>query len=238
MKHIAIITSALILLASHATAEFSGRMDCKVKSNKIMEIEEGIPKEYTHFKDSFVVGDKLTLTYGFKGQVSDSVIFFHIEDNTRGTKNYLLYEQIKGDGVEVWRNDESKKAGFNATFNRLTVTPDKITSTSSFLSNINLERYYKNDWQGLISRTSSYPEIHIYTLDCRHKKDELDNMFQQLSIESIIQKLVADKSKKNEEKDDLARSAKIELYELRTEELTKQLDEAKKRIAELEVAQE
>ena len=61
MRGLLLAIIVLMLSAGAIVAEnFTGRMDCKVKSNKTIEIVEGLPEEYTHFTDQFVVGDKLS----------------------------------------------------------------------------------------------------------------------------------------------------------------------------------
>ena len=41
-----------------------GSMSCKVKSNSITILEDGIPKSYSSYTGRFKVGDLMTLTYG------------------------------------------------------------------------------------------------------------------------------------------------------------------------------
>lgn len=43
----------MITLTSHAMANIEGTMPCKVKSQNIMQSEEGIPAEFSYVTDQF-----------------------------------------------------------------------------------------------------------------------------------------------------------------------------------------
>ena len=51
---------------------------------------------------------------------------------------------------------------------------------------IMLNRYYKNDWDGLVYYKGVNDFLHVFTIDCRHIIDNLD---------SVIAALLDDKSK-------------------------------------------
>ena len=64
MSYVTTITVFLIMLSNQLSANnWEGQMDCKVKTNPVILIEEGIGKEFTGFSDSFSTGDELRLTY-------------------------------------------------------------------------------------------------------------------------------------------------------------------------------
>ena len=41
---------------------------------------------------------------------------------------------------------------------------------------LNLERSYINNWEGLIFLSISGNQLQAYIIDCRHTKDQLDDM--------------------------------------------------------------
>jgi len=249
MKHITIITSALMLLASHASAtEFEGRMECKVKSNKVMEIEEGVANEYTGFTDGFVVGDTLILTYGKEGEERTDSLFLRIKNNVSIVPDFMTFIHIGQENVRFWIDDENNGAGFSSKFSdRLYITPDKVSGSWGHSDHVQLDRYYKNDWQGMVTKNHD-SKVHFFTLDGRHKKDELEQMIQYVSKRNdwdIITKGINEekaivRAKIHEQLKEEAEKAQnvIQLYSLQKQALAKQVDEAKKRIAELEAAQE
>ena len=75
-------------------------------------------------------------------------------------------------------------------------------------------------------------------MDCRHTNDQLHKMLNVLEntkrSQDLKERQIKARAKIQEQRDEEI----IELYELQKEALAKQLDEAKKRIAELEVREE
>ena len=189
MKYIIFITSALMLLASYASAtEFEGRMDCKVKTMRVTQIEEGIGREFSGFTDKLKVGDNVSLNYEF---LSDKVVF-QLKDSSRGEDYWDLDIKKYSDGVKYYATDEPLGVGIQVGDAQHYFSQDNIHSKGFHFANtetdftlidgkISLKRYYKNDWQGLYF--SHYRlQIKVFTLDCRHTKDKLDQMIQNLRI--------------------------------------------------------
>ena len=235
MKYLTIITSTLMLLASHASAtEFEGRMECKVKSNKVMEIEEGVAKEYTGFTDGFVVGDTLILTYGKDEKERTDSLFLRIKNNVSIVPDFFIFIHIAQENIRFWTDDETNGAGLSSILDRLYITPDTVSGTWSGSQHVKLNRYYKNDWQGMVTKNYG-SKVHVFTLNCRHKKDELEQMIQYVSRQSLVSEQAA-LIKAIEEVagsglTKLQKEAVISVRKLR-------LDKLNKRIAELEAAQE
>ncbi len=249
MKHLTIITSALILLSSHAFADFTGGMDCKVKSSKVMSIEEGIPREFTGFGNRFDVGDTLTLTYGSEREI----VFLDVKDRSRDNRYVWISAKLDIGVVSTWQSSYTDSVGFSGPLQSLTLNPDKIEASSSLQYRIYFHRYYKNDWEGIfIWKIPHFQKVQVATLDCGHTDDQLDKMLNALEREATIQdfkeRQIKARAKIQEQLDDKQVSLlkakvksskeKLELFRLQKQALAKQLDEAKKRIAELEAAQE
>jgi hypothetical protein len=183
------ITSALMLLASHASAtEFEGRMDCKVKTMRVTQIKEGIGEEFSGFRDSLKAGDSVSLNYEF---LEDKVIF-QLRDSSRGNDYWDLYIKKYSDGVDYYATDNALGVGIQEGDSQHFFSQDNIHSKGFHFTNmktsfnvvdgkIALKRYYKNDWQGLYFSHSGL-QIIVFTLDCRHTKDKLDQMIQNLRI--------------------------------------------------------
>ena len=281
MKHIMIITSALMLLASHASAEsdslvealdkllaggnaltkrlqdteaaISGKMDCKVKSIKVMQIEEGLPKEFDSAIawGGFDVGDKLDLAYlHLRGQF---VLF--IEDTSRNMMP--LQMMMATTGVSAAETTAEiiplPTNGFTikGTRDKVFFHPDYIHAVKTtsldlpqppFKSFLRLQRYYKNDWQGIVTTTNPLSTL-IYTLDCRHTVDELDKLLTILEETKQSQEIDAAYAKQIQDQEERQAKARDSIYQKQLEEaqtmlLEDALNAANKRIAELEAAQE
>lgn len=183
-----------MLLACYASAEqFTGRMDCKVKTMRVTQIEEGIGKEATGFKDGLEVGDNVSLTYQF---LSDKVVF-QLRDSLRGKDYWDINIAKYSDGVEYYATkhygtDDPLGVSIRYGSKGHYFSEDNIHSAGFHFTNvdthfsvvdgkISLKRYYKNDWQGLYFSYYSF-QITVFTLDCRHTKDKLDQMIQNLRI--------------------------------------------------------
>ena len=172
MRGLLLAIIVLMLSAGAIVAEnLAGRMDCKVKSNKIIEIVEGLPEEYSHFTDQFVVGDKLSFHYSLE----DRNFSFNLEDKIR---------RKDVSRIEVYRhNIESlhhtgADAGVSSATSRLEFNPNFLYGTGIFNSSLHFTRYYKSDWQGLVARTTGLQQHQTFTLDCRHSVDRIDEIIE------------------------------------------------------------
>ena len=252
MKHIAIITSALMLLVPHASAQsdsevnvLAGNMSCKVKSNKVIEIEEGIVKEYDGWTDGFKEGDNLALQYDhINGRFG-----LLIEDKIRNSNPFAMALSTESDNVGIitsFKNSYAVRKPFGIEIffstdliyarNGKYIDPSKSLEPPQ-TSSLQLKRYYKNDWQGIVT-VANYFFTSVYTLDCRHTDDQLDK---KLSVLDRAKRIYYAKERQTKAKANIQKQRDeeiIELYRWQKEALAKQLDEANKRIADLEAAQE
>ena len=131
-----------------------------------------------------------------------------------------------------------------------------------------LHRYYKNDWQAIISDQNDVNGRQVFTLDCRNTNDKLDALksafkkyFKEWQKEKdlkteeakaekyICKEAIEGWDKTNDEllckeaiegweEDKLVNEALQELHLWELDRLNEKLNAAKKRIAELEAAQE
>ena len=192
MKHITILLAFLMTLSTQAGADIlNGQMDCKVKTNRITEVSDGIGTEYTGFTDAFVVGDTLRFSYGYflnKSTISIRDINKNFDvwkmeiAHSGGSDNRIVSNKNEtGAGIREGHSDGN-------FFN-----PDSIGSEGFHIvgnrivdGEIRLKRYYKNDWDGLVYYKGVNDFLHVFTIDCRHIIDNLD---------SVIAALLDDKSK-------------------------------------------
>ena len=192
MKHITILLAFLMTLSTQAGADIlNGKMDCKVKTNRITVVSDGIGTEYPAFKDAFVVGDTLRFSYGYflnKSTISMRDINRNFDvwkmeiAHSEGYDNRIVSNNTEtGAGIQRENSDENF------------FHPDHIRSEGTHMvdnrildGKISLNRYYKNDWDGLVYYKETFGALHVFTIDCRHIIDNLD---------SVIVALLDDKSK-------------------------------------------
>ena len=184
MKHITLILAFIMMLPSYASADLYGSMDCKIKSNDFIIIDEGKPSRIENMKDGLFVGNMLTLTYTtFLDVFTLSLSDF---EKTTVPARYLTTLGYNEYGInkenEMWG---ISGGGFGIIASggeyQIYIGPDNISSNAMGTLNglpstehLNMNRYYKNDWQGMVVRTNGLM-THIYTLDCRHNYDQLDD---------------------------------------------------------------
>ncbi len=178
-----IILSAILLLILPIQVwsedELKGSFTCKVKSQKIMAIEEGIPKEYSGIKDGVKIGDTLILGYSYikfsktfkldpKPFLSSFISAFLV--NARELQGKTIYFSDKN----ISLNDEFRHGRI------MSLNDDKIQIQDSRLV-LTLIRYYKNDWSAMFVDTT-WPEKQtwIMGLNCRHTTDKFDEIFAHL----------------------------------------------------------
>ena len=107
--------------------------------------------------------------------------------------NYVFENQMRFDNLRdedkgkfmILNRGEFKKPDFeNLTGMILAYDGDKIASGVSSdkisiyggIGDIFLERYYKNDWEGMVVYEANYEHLHVFTLDCRNIIDQLDKI--------------------------------------------------------------
>ena len=187
MNQITIILAFLMTIGSQAMA-INGQMDCKVKTNRITTISEGIGTEYTGYQDDFVVGDTLNLFYEF---VNDELTV-KIRDSKRRSNlwnNTVTY--IAGSDSKFHSQEDGSAAGLSRANNSNSLGQDTIRSRGLHFimtdgdmkaadGQVNLNRYYKNDWDGIIYYSGRLRAVHVVTIDCRHIRDQLDNIISAL----------------------------------------------------------
>ncbi len=167
-----ILISALLFSFNGWTNE-QGLMRCEIKSMGLETIEDGKPKSYTHYEDSEKVGDTLHFTYlindikalvmSLKDPREENPIIWGAWGFPDLERNYLSSFNYESDWEE-------------GTFGKNFIMID------TFGTEVRLYRYYKSDWQGIFSRRLLEPNgIYYFTLDCRHSKDLIDEVYETIS---------------------------------------------------------
>ena len=183
------VLAFLMTIGTQAVA-INGRMNCKVKTNSVVEVLEGIGKEYAGFKDGFKVGDDLALSYS----IIEKEVVVSLEDTQRSKYLWNNKIQIDADGAE-FSDFENGYVGIKNATSRNDFGQEYITSdgfhvifhdnqtVSTIDGRVVLNRYYKNDWQGLVF-IYNFEALQVFTLDCRHRLDQLDKIITHLRIAS------------------------------------------------------
>ncbi len=173
---IAVLISATF---SAATAEaVEGSMDCTVTSRQLTYVENGKVIKYSGIEGTFVVGDKLRLFYG--QDVGSAYV--KLVDMRRDKLSYSAnlkvkdinaYSSFTGENtVVIYTPERSSGENFN-------LGPDYLISKGFARGSLAFYRYYKSDWQGMLSffkPPSSYGNdiySEVVTFDCRTLDDKI-----------------------------------------------------------------
>ena len=186
MKHITILLAFLMTLSTQANANnLRGEMVCKVKTNSLTTISDGIGSEYKQLKNRFVVGDELLFLYEF----NNNKLSVKLRD---GIRNLNYWDMTLDGGTGAAHNGQ----GMMTSTSDHWFTKDSIESRGSHIiedengneddwryadGKVRLRRYYKNDWDGIIYYHPMNRALHVFTIDCRHTTDQLDQLLVALS---------------------------------------------------------
>lgn len=169
MKTVKILFTTLGLLCissgiSFAQSQVQFRLSCKVMDNIIIEAEEGRSKRYSHYNDQFVVGDTLVVLAELS---PNDRLWVRLRDPLRD--EVIVGTSHEADAIMFWNEMDYLSASNVGGSNDFGIEGnDAILIENSFPNNerLKLKRYYKDDWQGLLSNTSEL-QAQVAVLDCR-----------------------------------------------------------------------
>lgn len=173
-----IVILIFLLPALQALAEVSGSLSCKVKSNKVIVVSEGITTEYKGYTDDFNVGDELIFEYLAQlNDRGDGWLRCSLKDNQRGSIH--LREDLffgEHDHNYLYSHPDKIEAGNYVT--KVIISEDHFLCRG-LNEHLVLNRYYKSDYEGIaVSKPSLYGlRAQVVTFDCR-------------TIENNIQKVI------------------------------------------------
>jgi hypothetical protein len=174
MKNILIVILFFAISASTYSKEAEeGKMVCKVKSNYVVSIDEGIPSVYSGIKNSFSKGDDLVFSFAvsewgsveLKLKYKNKTLLYNISDVDRAEFDIIYDDGFSFSGFPVIHAFRSNWINLKG----MVETPE-----------LYLKRYYKGDWSGFYTRT--------LLLDCRQSSDKVDDFINK--VIEIRKKLV------------------------------------------------
>ena len=164
---------AFILMASACLAEdIAGTFKCNVIDVSLTTIEEGKVSKYSGYRNGMQKGHTFYFDYKYNPTLNSISL--------KGRSNEFRTRSGAYD-VFVKRSDALKEDlsdTFGTKNNDIFFGPNDV-SAKFLAANLNLNRYYKNDWQGLYVETPMN-SILVAGLDCRHIKDKIDKIVSKL----------------------------------------------------------
>jgi hypothetical protein len=183
IKKTLLAVSALLIFTSSSQSkeiEIEGEMICTVKSNYVVEINEGKTKTYSGVEGSFSKGDDLIFKF-FTDEFGIAYIKLLYKDKVLGSNSIYSKAQYFGEKVEL--TDNGFRYGTVGTRRYINSFSGNYIAFNLYpLSGgreFRIERYYKGDWSGIISGRF-FPAKgglgeKVATLDCRQSSDRVDD---------------------------------------------------------------
>ena len=168
-------------------------INCEIVDQIVMDMEDGKPKRYGSIKDSFKVGDNFPIEVNFQSVNSEVLNYYSLTFYSRRHKllNKESFRVFKEDVVrssvsqsidtdeESARINKALKDHYVETFGQPFFEYPVATIGSEIIiltgQNIDLTRYYKNDWQ-LKYTYSGMEQSHIILGNCMGVSPEYDEI--------------------------------------------------------------
>lgn len=170
MRYLGCLWLCLVSWISHADdSEIFGSMACEVKSSSIIEIKDGIAKQYGGISGRFGVGDTLSLDYKLINMrlVADLIDKKRDHIEMSFTVNIRDMVSFREDISIAIFDSGDVSATFGLNYLRFNLLANELM----------LHRYYKDDWNG--HATVYYGDgLHVYTVDCKHSQESVDMIFE------------------------------------------------------------
>ncbi len=181
-----ILISALLFSFDGRAEDISGTMICTIKDQMILEMKDGVSKRYSG-DGRFKVGDNLTFEYRINEYTESSELeislgkakkeenlFWNYYDTatTRKIESIESFDVFIPERIFVYTNDRR--------VNSVSLSNDEIDAEMDTIQRLILNRYYKNDWNGIFTMTLTVGSVYSASLDCRQGVNQYDELLEAL----------------------------------------------------------
>ncbi|MCZ0812626.1 MAG: hypothetical protein ACQEVT_08345 [Pseudomonadota bacterium] len=173
---ISVVAICLVVapLAAEPKDEIKGGMACKITSEATVISNEGKPVEGQVFSDGVLPDSTIQLKY------RETRLGFSV--NLEGAYGeHLMYAGYLYEFPDrLSPSITSKEINFTSSYTHVSFDPERIR-VGAQAHELYLERYYKGDWHGTLSRSYMFDRegglaAQIATLDCRTTLDAIDDV--------------------------------------------------------------
>ena len=156
---IGLLTYSSVGWSSQYETNLVSKFFCKVKSSHIHVVKDGIPKDYTGYENGPKVGDEVWITVQYHKPVRpvQSVIDVTVvyPPTGEGLHGFSIYRST----LDLHEFPDRPVTIFDSSRSQVgVIVQDEIRLSTFHGEWLDLYRYYKNDWSGMISRTRFYGE--------------------------------------------------------------------------------
>lgn len=171
-----ILTVFFILISGLAWADekLLGKYNCKVKTNYVLGVEDGVINTFSGFKGQAKVGDQLTFSItGFKNVIL-SDLRFKLDDPKR---NQNEFEHVAG-RIKITKNGEVRQA--DKEFDLNFFVSENVIYLDKGSSLINFTRYFKTDYSlvYVFKPIMSFNNTQVLSADCRASKHAFPDLIE------------------------------------------------------------
>ena len=189
-KHLLALLCGLSLFANASFATGSGRMLCKIKDQRIMDMNEGKSEQFTGFANDLEINDSFAINYSFDGAKLQLDLSGGANEFSPFSINYdadfdersaLLFTSRKHNLIrQTSYGAFGTYIGYPMQF--AIWRPNQLSMGYIGDSVFTLSRYYKSDWMGMYTKQSQLVDqplrSHIVSFDCKHQtQDRLREFF-------------------------------------------------------------
>lgn len=183
-KALIIFSAGLISTNPVFSKEIEGAFRCKIENGYLLVMQDGISKQYGGYENSLKKGDSIIFNYSYN-QFGTSV-----------SKDFTMYtpsgfrpifnssaniNKRKAGDKELFPNSFFGTSKYGGKGNEiLAISEDSIFAEGIPGGELELTRYFKNDWHGFLTAESVQDTIHVMTLNCRHVLDGLERIVKDL----------------------------------------------------------
>lgn len=181
------LLALIFIFCASLSLSATGSMICKVKSNYIVNVEDGVTKSYAGYSDGVELNDSVILTYTVT-PTGNFAINLKAPSGRYISRYRELYLEVNPSdpSFETLSLGATTFGGANSSVSQSGLMSAKISASedSLYFEDIvksgRFERYYKNDWQGLFQNQRGF-ETQIATFNCRHNQNGLQEFIKSMN---------------------------------------------------------
>ncbi len=169
----------LLVVISHPSKlkseVLAGTFYCKVVDTKVINVNEGKSYLYKDVADGYEVGLNFSISYSLNLLGKNG---FHLSgDQDNPSKQIFMHSVLSKGNMDSYVGIPKDN-----TFVTQVLSKDLIKSYILDWGSLEMYRYYKNDWQGILTKPG-FNIVEVVTFDCRNPSDTLEDIFNYLKKE-------------------------------------------------------
>lgn len=159
-----------------------GSLECKIKYLTLIKTAEAVTETFSGYKNQIQQGDQISVLYYVEEDAGNNEIRIGLKTkDTYGDK----YKWRSIDCIKSLHRDPKNNFYLISLTNEVVYLDEDYIDFSDESGALKLKRYYKNDYEGPVIDSApgivnaiANPNLSasIYTLDCRHTNDRLQDI--------------------------------------------------------------